>query len=245
MIWEQTLLLRACRLTTANEKTIADMPDASRRITHLPASNAGRATASRTGDDYLAAVVRACQAGDRTAHRQLYDSCHQGVFRLAVRMVGRQDAGDVTQQVFLQAFRSIGKFQGRSRFETWLYRLAVNESLQHLRRNKRWRHQTLDREPMDDSHHGNSTERKELLEKALAQIDPELRAIFLLREVEGLSYQDIAAALQIPQGTVGSRLNRARRRPENTPLEIWFRGPAMSRRPSVSDEIPIPPKHLT
>jgi RNA polymerase sigma-70 factor (ECF subfamily) len=126
-------------------------------------------------------------------------------------MVGLQDAADVTQQVFLQAFRSLEKFNGRSRFDTWLYRLAVNESRQHLRRNRRWRYHALDWEPMDESHHGEDAERKEVLEQALARIDPELRSIFLLREVEGLSYHDIAEALQIPEGTVGSRLNRARR----------------------------------
>ncbi|MEO8498749.1 MAG: sigma-70 family RNA polymerase sigma factor [Planctomycetota bacterium] len=155
--------------------------------------------------------MTACQNGDRAAHRQLYDSCHQNVFRLAVRMVGLQDAADVMQQVFLQAYRSIGQFNGRSRFETWLYRLAVNESLQHLRRNRRWRHHELDWEPMDETHQGDEAEQKEVLDQALARIDPELRSTFLLREVEGLSYQELAEALQIPAGTVGSRLNRARR----------------------------------
>ena len=113
-------------------------------------------------------------------------------------MVGVQDAADVTQQVFLQAFRLIGQFGGRSRFETWLYRLAVNESLQHLRRNRRWRHRSLDWEPMDEAQHADDADRKEQLERALAQIDPELRSIFLLREVEGLSYREIAEALQVP-----------------------------------------------
>ena len=161
--------------------------------------------------DSLAAVVSACQNGDRAAQRQLYHACHERVFRLSVRMVGLQDAADVTQQVFLQVFRSIGQFNGRSRFGTWLYRLSVNESLQHLRRTQRWRCYQLDWEQMDESRHRENVEDKELLELAFARIEPALRSIFLLREVEGLSYQDIAEALQIPEGTVGSRLNRARR----------------------------------
>lgn len=197
--------------TTFAQPMTAGMSDTSRRNTHCSASNAGREETCRTDGDSLAVVVAACQNGDRAAQRQLYDACHQSVFGLAVRMVGLQDAADVTQHVFLQAFRSIGQFNGRSRFETWLYRLAVNESLQHLRRNRRWRHQGLDWEPMDESHHRDDAERKELLEQALARIDPELRSIFLLREVEGLSYREIAEALAIPEGTVGSRLNRARR----------------------------------
>lgn len=196
--------------TISNQTVIFKMPDESRRNPPVPASNLGREETCPEGDS-LAVVVTACQNGDRAAQRQLYDSCHQSVFRLAVRMVGLQDAADVTQQVFLQAFRSIGQFNGRSRFETWLYRLAVNESLQHLRRNRRWRHHELDREPMDETQHGDDAERRELLEQALARLDPELRSIFLLREVEQLSYHEIAEALEVPEGTVGSRLNRARR----------------------------------
>ena len=208
--------------TTAHQHEILETPASPRRNTYAAASKPFREETRRIDGDSLAVVVAACQGGDRTAHRQLYDSCHQNVFRLAVRMVGLQDAADVTQQVFLQAFRSIGQFNGRSRFETWLYRLAVNESLQHLRRNRRWQYHALDWEPMDETHHGEDAERKELLEQALARIDPELRSIFLLRDVEGLSYRDIAEALQIPEGTVGSRLNRARRELQHHLSELGF-----------------------
>lgn len=197
--------------TASNQSIFAELPDASRSNTHVPASKVVSEETCRTDGGSLWDIVKACHNGDRAAHRQLYDSCHQSVFRLAVRMVGPEDAADVTQQVFLKAYCSMGQFNGRSRFETWLYRLAVNESLQHLRRSRRWRHQQLDWEPMDESQPGENAEREELLEQALARISPELRSIFLLREVEGLSYQDIAQALQIPEGTVGSRLNRARR----------------------------------
>lgn len=130
------------------------------------------------------------------------------VYQLMVRMVGLQDAADVTQQVF----RKIDQFAGHSKFETWLYRLAANEALQHLRKGHRWKFQTLSREPM--SHHGAEEERDEhqkLLDQALSRLEPELRLIFLLRDVEELSYREIAEAINIPEGTVGSRLNRARR----------------------------------
>ena len=85
-------------------------------------------------------------------------------------------------------------------------------ALQHLRKGRRWNFQTLSSEPM--SHHKPEEERdehKELLEQALSRVDPELRSIFVLREVEGLSYHEIAEAIELPEGTVGSRLNRARR----------------------------------
>lgn len=129
-----------------------------------------------------------------------------------LRMVGRADAGDVAQQVFLQALRRIGQFDGRARFETWLYRIAVNESLQHLRRRRRWkRGQSLETEPLDASPpHDEQVECKELVDRALARLEPELRSLFWLREVEGMSYREIALSLDIPEGTVGSRLNRVR-----------------------------------
>jgi DNA-directed RNA polymerase specialized sigma24 family protein len=76
--------------------------------------------------DPLADVVVAGQQADRDAQKQLHDACRQSVFSLAVRMVGWQDAADVTQMVFLQAVRSLSKFNRESKFETWLYRLAVN-----------------------------------------------------------------------------------------------------------------------
>ena len=91
----------------------------------------------KSKSDPLADVVQLCKSGRRSAQQELYEACHQDVYGLMVRMVGRQDAADVTQQVFMQVFRKIDQFQGQSKFKTWLYRLAVNESLQHLRKNKR------------------------------------------------------------------------------------------------------------
>jgi RNA polymerase sigma-70 factor (ECF subfamily) len=206
----------------SNSKTTTKMLDASRRNRHFPASKPDRVEACPTEDDSLAKCVTACQSGDRGAQRQLYEACHRNVFRLAMRMVGTQDAADVTQQVFLQVFRSIGQFQGWSHFKTWLYRLAVNESLQHLRRRRRWRHRELDWDPVDETSRTDAAERKELLQRALQRIEPELRAIFLLREVDTLSYHEIAEALKIPEGTVGSRLNRARRELQRHLSELGY-----------------------
>jgi RNA polymerase sigma-70 factor (ECF subfamily) len=162
--------------------------------------------------DDLEQVVADSLEGNRGAQRTLYDRCHQKVYRLVVRMVGVQDAPDVSQQVFLQVFRKLDQFSGRSGFETWLYRLAVNECLQHLRRRGRRTDHELTREPAGDSRsHVTRMENRELIEQALERLEPELRSIFLLKEVEDLSYREIADAVDIPAGTVGSRLNRARR----------------------------------
>jgi len=157
-------------------------------------------------------VVEACLAGDRDAMQQIYDQCSDRVYALMVRIVGRQDADDLTQQVFLQLFRKIEQFSGGSKLETWLYRLATNEALQHLRRTKRRSAGPLVTEPsVNDSNRLMESEKLQMLEISLARIDPELRVILSLKEEQNLSYREIAQALDIPEGTVGSRLNRARK----------------------------------
>ena len=164
-------------------------------------------------NDEVSKLVAACQQGERDAQRTLFERFHCRVFRLAVRTVGQEDAPDLTQQIFLQMFQTIGQFAGRSRFDTWLYRVAFNECLQHLRRRKANVHQPLLHEPVSrERAHTTQLEQQELIEEALGRLEPDLRAIFLLREVEGQNYAEIAESLEISEGTVASRLNRARRR---------------------------------
>jgi RNA polymerase sigma-70 factor (ECF subfamily) len=138
-------------------------------------------------------------------------------------MVGIQEAADVTQQVFLQTYRTIRQFSGHSRFETWLYRLAINECLQFRRRVMRRAFESAEVEPAD--HRVGTTTRvqhRELLELALQRLDPELRCIFLLREVEGFAYRELAEILKISEGTVASRLNRARFQLKENLLELGW-----------------------
>jgi len=163
-------------------------------------------------DEQLTGVLRRCRVGDRDGQRQLYEFYSPMVFRLMVRMIGSQEAPDLMQQVFLQVFRKIEQFAGDSKFETWIYRIAANEALQHLRKQHRWNYQTLAHDPMSRQRSDyERSEQQEVLELALARLDPDLRSTFLLREIEGLPYREIAIALEIPEGTVGSRLNHARR----------------------------------
>ena len=157
-------------------------------------------------------LIAACQRGEREAQRTLYLARSGRVMRLLTRLVGPQEADDVAQQVFLQVFRKIESFQGHSSFDTWLWRVAVNEAHQYLRKNRKHRAMAeltiaLDRRPK----HTQVVADRELLECALGRIDPELRAVFLLRELEGLSYRELASACDVPEGTIASRLNRARR----------------------------------
>ncbi len=173
--------------------------------------------------DSLEKTVGACQRGDRAAQRELYDHCNPTVFRLALRMVGAQEANDLTQQVFLRVYQSIHQFTGRSGFETWLYRLTVNECLQFLRHAKRHPHEALEYEPaVRCAGVGRAIQAREMLDLALQRLDYDLRAVFLLREVEGLGYADLAEALEISEGTVASRLNRARSKLKEHLLDLGW-----------------------
>lgn len=190
-------------------------PDSRRNVDPRASNLAGQMPSVRIESaceaDTLERIVIGCQRGDRQAQRLLYERCHEQIYRLAVRMVGRQDASDVLQQMFLRVFSKIGQFSGIARFETWLYRVAVNECLQHRRRKKHVHYPMPAEDPADHRpEHTLRALQQELMERALAQLPPELRAVFVLKEVEGLSYREIAATLKIKEGTVGSRLNEAR-----------------------------------
>lgn len=160
--------------------------------------------------DDIRQIIQGCLAGDAVAQEQLYERYHRAVYRLAVRMVGRQDAPDVAQEVFLRVFRGLHSFQGAAEFSTWLYRVAVNECLRHQRRNTH-RLEPLSGDPMSGwAGPEDQAEQADLLERALQGLEEQLRAVFLLRELEGLSYAQIAAVLGVPPGTVASQLSRAR-----------------------------------
>ena len=98
------------------------------------------------------ATVRAAAVGDRPARRKIYEETSDRVYRLMLRMAGLQDADDLTQQTFVKAFTQMSQFSGDAKFETWLYRLATNEALQHLRREKHRRTKELVVEPAMQVH---------------------------------------------------------------------------------------------
>ena len=117
-------------------------------------------------------LIPECLNGDRLAMQQLYDRCSRKIYALMVRMVGRQDADDLTQQCFLQLFKNLEQFGGQSKLETWIYRLAANEALMHLRRQKRQHRGSLAAEPAIE--HEDlivKNEEAELLEQALLKLD--------------------------------------------------------------------------
>ena len=152
------------------------------------------------------------ETGLQESQRQIYVQYGERVYSLMFHMVGSSYADDLTQQVFLRVFQNLDKFHGRSSFSTWLYRVASNEALQFLRRKHRQLQLPSPCEYTDkQSSATDRVDNHELLEYALSRLDPQLRAVFLLREIEGLVYYDIAMVLDIAEGTVASRLNRARR----------------------------------
>jgi len=162
------------------------------------------------------ALVLALRRGELDALAEAYRRHGARVYRLALRMLGRApDAEDATQEVFLELLGRARSFAGRSRFSTWLHRVTVNHCLHRLEKERLRSADALhgdecsvQRDPGEE--HLARSEARESLEHLLLRLPPAQRAVLLLRELEGLSYQEIAETLGIPPGTVMSRLSRAR-----------------------------------
>ena len=173
-------------------------------------------------------LVAQVQRGNRSAFRALYDRYSQRVYGIAYGVVrNSEDAMDITQQAFIKVHRHLDQFQGSSSFYTWLYRIVLNLSIDHVRKGRGAAvdfDDALDHQSASMMSGGNFASmpirdpaseigRKELLEhldKALDGLSAKHRQVILLREIEGLSYKEIADVLDISVGTVMSRLHHAR-----------------------------------
>jgi RNA polymerase sigma-70 factor (ECF subfamily) len=170
-------------------------------------------------------LVASCRSGDPDAFARLV-RLHEGmVVNLAARLLGEvEEARDVAQEVFLQVYKMLGRFEGRSSLKTWIYRIAVNQC---YNRRRFWRRRRRDREgPLDErvlspelpAHARPATpfdeavreERARKVQAALLRLPFEHRSVLVLREVQGLTCAEVAGALGVPEGTVKSRLSRAR-----------------------------------
>lgn len=187
-------------------------------------------------------LVRRCQAGDDQAFRTLVLRYQRKVFSVALALVkDREEAMDVAQDAFLRVHQRIGDFKGDSSFYTWLYRITRNLAIDRLRA-RRGREQELDEtagwelERTDPgfisrrlgTNPQRGVLRKELAEqmaRALAQLPEKHREILVLREVEGMSYEELAETLEIPKGTVMSRLYHARAKMQAILREYLGDGP--------------------
>lgn len=160
-------------------------------------------------------ICRAAR-GDAEAFRQLVEAYQTPAYRLAARMCGPDSAEDVTQEAFLAAWRALPEFRGDCRFSTWLYRLVSNAAIDCLRREKKHR-DTGDVDDLELPDGGPSpqeqTERsdtRDAVRRALDRLSPEHRQVLLLRFMQELDYGEIARALNVSEGTVKSRINRAK-----------------------------------
>lgn len=185
-------------------------------------------------------LIEAIRAGDPTAYRGLVERYQGRVYGLMCGMVkDREEARDLTQEVFIKAYKNLDRFRLESSFYTWIYRIGMNLAIDHLRKFSKRRASEYDdgiasrdadgglAEGHTRGDPGRSLERKQLNEtimSALQKLSEDHRQVILLREVEGLSYKEIAEALEIPEGTVMSRLYYARRRLQK------ILGPHLSRR---------------
>lgn len=173
-----------------------------------------------------AKAIRAVLDGDADAFEALVKACEKQVYHIALNMTGsEEDAFDISQDVFLKAYRSLRSFRQESSFQTWVCRLAANRCIDFLRKQKRrGKIVSLD-EPDDlgrlpelpDERYApeqvvERRERTRLLREAMQKLPEEQRIILVLREVEGFSYQEISEALALEPGTVKSRIARARAR---------------------------------
>jgi RNA polymerase sigma-70 factor (ECF subfamily) len=172
--------------------------------------------------------LEALRAGNRSEFARLVETYSALIYRLGLRMLDDpQDAEDVLQETFIKAFRHLGGFDGRSSLSTWLYRIATNEALMMLRRRK---HPSISiDEPLETDTEIEepvqivdwccmpetelmSSEARAYMDKAVEQLQPALRAVFLLRDIEGLSTEETSQVLDLSEAAVKTRLSRARMR---------------------------------
>jgi RNA polymerase sigma-70 factor, ECF subfamily len=158
-------------------------------------------------------LVKRCMDGDRSAFEVLVDKYQGPLFNLALRMTQEYaDAEDITQSVFLKAYENLSSFKPGRKFFSWLYRIAVNETLNFLRARKP-QEQLSEDTPADDAEGNKEVARGEMsaqIDEALMELSAEYRTVVVLKHLLELPYADISQILDIPEKTVKSRLFTAR-----------------------------------
>jgi len=172
----------------------------------------------RTAEDRN--LVRTASRGDAEAFAKLVRDNSSLVYRVALRMLGKDDAQDASQEVWIRVWRNIRNFRGESAFSTWLYRITVNTCLSMRQKESRREERELgDETPYlsepaggdaDPESASLSAELREEIQEALLRVRAEHRAALVLRHMEGLSYAEIAQVLDVPDGTAKGRVSRGR-----------------------------------
>ena len=171
-------------------------------------------------------LVNKAVKGDNSAFEALMEK-HMGIiYNIALRMTANQDdAEDMTQEIMIKIFRSLGSFKGNSKFSTWIYRVAVNTCLDELKKKKNKKHLSLDAEISGDDGENQieikddspspeklaeQNELRDMVAAAVKLLSDEHRAVIVLRDIRGMSYSEFAGILGCSDGTVKSRISRAR-----------------------------------
>lgn len=168
-------------------------------------------------------LIDAAIAGDSSAFEKLLQPLEGRIYAVALRMCGnREDAQDCMQESMIRIYRALSGFKGQSSFSTWVYRVTMNTCLDELRRRKARRSTSLDTlldsgwSPTDETdtpeRYAIQSEQRRTLERAIADLPEDMRAAIVLRDIQGLAYDEIAAALDVNVGTVKSRISRGRER---------------------------------
>lgn len=170
-------------------------------------------------DDIAVSVLERASRGDMGAFEQIYRTSSSFVYNVALRIARNSaDAEEITQDVFMKIYRNLKNFKFRSAFKTWVYRIAVNTAINHYRKFIKEAKNRVDYDSTTKYFPDTSStaegvsqnDNEARLNALLEMLSPEHKACLILREIEGLRYQEIAAVLKIPVNTVRSRLKRAR-----------------------------------
>jgi len=182
-------------------------------------------------------LVDKARRGDRDAFRVLFERYHRRAYALAFGVLRHQDdALDVVQDAFIKAHKYLDKFEGNSSFYTWLYRIVMNLAIDHLRKHRRNKPVELDESKLEDSVEGDALlprilggnpgralidkEIRGRIDRALDELSENHRAVLVMRELEGLSYEEMAKAMGCSKGTIMSRLFHARRNMQKRLLDL-------------------------
>jgi RNA polymerase sigma-70 factor, ECF subfamily len=185
-------------------------------------------------------LVEAARRGDRDAFRTLFERYHRRAYGLAFGVVRHQDdALDIVQDAFIKAHKHLDKFEGTSSFYTWLYRIVMNLAIDHLRKHRRIRPVELDEQHLEDAaaddallpkllggNPGRALLDKEIrgrIDAALGELSENHRAVLVMRELEGLSYEEMAQAMGCSKGTIMSRLFHARKNMQKRLVDLLDR----------------------
>lgn len=167
-------------------------------------------------------LIAKSQEGNEEAYNVLVEKYKTKVFNMAYSMtLNREVADDIAQEVFIKAYYALPKFKGRAAFSTWLHQITVNHTRDYLRKSSRMRHVSFEETKGEHSVYESEEEKKEqeeelarrkkIVHEAIATLPPKYRIILSMRDIQGLSYEEISRVLNISPGTVDSRLYRARK----------------------------------